>query len=72
VREIDVDPARVESHPQREVPKIAKDIKRKERKVDSCRPLHTFYYNYERKEIITLGRLASHISIFNLALKRTS
>jgi hypothetical protein len=71
VREIDVNPAHVEVHPQREVPKIAKDIKRKERKVHSCRPLHTFYYNQQRKEIITLGRLASHITIFNMALRRT-
>jgi hypothetical protein len=66
-----VDSARIEAHPQREVPKIAKDIKRKERKVHSCRTLHTFYYNQQRKEIITLGRLASHITIFNLALHRS-
>ena len=38
--------------------------------MDSSKPLHNFYYNHERKEIITLGRLASHITIFNLHFKR--
>ena len=49
VRDIDIHPPVIISHPEKEIPKISKNIKKKEKKVDSVKPLHTFYYNKERK-----------------------
>jgi hypothetical protein len=70
VRDIDVNPAIIYSCPEKQSPQISKCIKKKEKRVDTSKPLHIFYPNRKKREILTLGRLAAHISIFNLQLNK--
>jgi hypothetical protein len=70
VRDIDLHPAVVVGRCERECTKISRSIKKKEKKVDDSRPLHVFEVNVARREVITLSRLGSHISIFNLQMKK--
>lgn len=65
VRDIDLHPPSIQPHPSKDIPKISRSAKKKEKKVDACKPLHTFCFSQQRREVITLGRLASHITIFS-------
>jgi len=65
---MDVHPPYITHHESDEAPKISQSVKKKEKKVDPSKPLYIFFYNTLRREIITLGRLASHITIFNMSL----